>query len=122
MRELKATMLTIGVLALSAAVAFAQGSKPAAARAAAAKPAAAKAMSLSGTISAFDATANTLTVKTSSGDQAVQVGSHTKIHEGSKNLKANELGGLAGKNVKVRCKESNGKMMAEVITIAAATK
>jgi len=73
---------------------------------------------LSGTIASYDASASTLTIKTSSGDRTVQVASHTKIHEGSKSLKVGALGGLSGHEAKVRYRESNGKMIAESIAVA----
>jgi phage baseplate assembly protein gpV len=117
-------MAVMGVLALSAVVALAQSTKPVAGapahQAASSAKAAPREPALSGTIASYDASASTLTVKTSSGDQTVQVASHTRIHEGSKSLKVSALGGLSGREAKVRYRESNGKMIAEWITVAPA--
>lgn len=86
------------------------------------KPGAARAEAVTGTIAAYDASGETLTIKTATGDQTVTVGAGTRIREGAKTLKASDLSGLVGRNVKARCRESGGKLMATSIAVAPAGK
>lgn len=139
MKHLKWNALLVGVLALAGAVMLDAAGQASETKGAAgvtqaasqAKPgkktqpvktAAARPQSLSGTIASYDAANNTLTVETATGEQTVSVGTNTRIREGSKTLKAAELSGLTGRNVKVRCRESGGKLVADSITVAPAGK
>jgi F0F1-type ATP synthase membrane subunit c/vacuolar-type H+-ATPase subunit K len=129
MTQLKWTALAVGVAALVSAVAVGAAAQAGATQATKAsttaqapKAQAARVQALSGTIAAYDASGNTLTIKTATGDQTVSIGANTRIREGSKTLKAADLAGLTGRNVKVRCRESGGKLVADSITIAPAGK
>ena len=122
MRRVNAVMVALAAVAISTTLALAQadkGTQPAASGKPATKDAA-----LSGSIAAYDAKANTLTVKAESGSQIVYLAAHTKVHEGSKTLKTSELARLTGRSVKVRYTESGGKMTADTVTVgpAAAAK
>lgn len=123
----------VGVAVLSGAVAAGaatQGAKasPAGApakvaqKAQAPKSEAPREQTISGPVAAYDASTNTLTIKTATGDQTVTVGAGTRIREGAKTLKASDLSGLVGRNVKARCRESGGKLTATSIAVAPAGK
>jgi len=118
MRYLNAALAAIGVVGLCATFVFTQTIAGSAATAVI--QAAPKALALSGTIAGYDGKANTLTVKAQSGEQTVYLGTHTRVHEGSKTLKASELASLTGRSVKVRYTESGGKMTAETVAVGPA--
>ncbi len=135
MKSLKWYALVVGIAALWSAGALASATQesktPAAKGASAAQSAqrgqargarAARPEALSGTIAAYDASASAVTVKTATGDQTVAVDSNTRIREGSKTLKPGDLSSLTGRNVKVRYRESGGKLIATQITVAPAGK
>lgn len=73
-----------------------------------------------GTIEKYDA--NMLTLKTSSGDEQFALASSAKVHNGSKIIKADELGSLAGQRAKVHYTEANGQRTAESVMVSSAHK
>ena len=131
MHTLSRHSLTLSAVTLAfAATAFAsQASKPASAAQAPAKssavssqPAKAKTKSSMsnheavGTIEKYDA--NMLTLKTSSGDEQFALASSAKVHNGSKIIKADELGSLTGQRAKVHYTEANGQRTAESVMVS----
>jgi hypothetical protein len=69
-----------------------------------------------GTIEKYDA--NMLTLKTSSGDEQFALASSAKVHNGSKIIKADELGSLTGQRAKVHYTEANGQRTAESVMVS----
>jgi len=75
--------------------------------------------SLVGTLDQVDAAATQIVVKTSSGKQTFVVQSGAMIRQGSKTIKAAELGAHKGERVKVRYREAAGGVRrAEWIVLA----
>lgn len=129
-QQSKRTVWLIGAAVLSSVIALGavpQGSKApptgatkAAQKAPTPKTRAALTRTISGTVAAYDASANTVTVKTATGNEVVSVDAKTRISEGSKTLNAADLSGLIGRNVKVRSQESGGKLTATSIAVGSA--
>jgi hypothetical protein len=122
MRTLLRTLtVTAGALALATSVSASQAAKTAPAKAAASKPAAAKmaGKSATGKISRYDAATHTLTVSTSKGEESFVLGDKAALHAGSKAIAADDLASHAGQTAKIRYTEANGKMTAEMVTVAA---
>lgn len=69
-----------------------------------------------GTIEKYDA--NTLTLKTSSGEEQFMLASTARLRNGSKSIKADELSSLTGQRAKVRYTESNGQRTAESVMVS----
>lgn len=78
--------------------------------------------SATGTIEKFDAASNTLTVKTSTGDENFMLGTSAKLNHGSKAIKAEDLGSLTGDKVKVHYSEASGMKTATSVMVSSATK
>jgi hypothetical protein len=72
--------------------------------------------SATGTIEKFDA--NTLTLKTSSGEEQFTLASSAHVRNGSKSIKADDLSGLTGQRAKVRYTEANGQRTAESVMVS----
>lgn len=73
-----------------------------------------------GTIEKYES--NTLTLKTSSGDEQFMLGSSAHVRNGSTSIKADDLSGLTGQRAKVRYTESNGQRMAQSVMVSSAQK
>lgn len=69
-----------------------------------------------GTIEKFDA--NTLTLKTSSGEEQFTLASSARVRNGSKSIKADDLSSLTGHRAKVRYTEANGQRTAESVMVS----
>lgn len=128
-------LMLAGVLSAASVATASQAPKPATPTAAkstqaskqapakpAAKPAAPKAISAVGTLTAYDAASNMVTVTTSKGAQQFSLAAKATIRQGSKTLTAADLAGHSGANVKVRYKESGGQTVASSITITSESK
>jgi len=126
-RSLTAAAVT---LAFAGAAFASQASKPASSSPAHTKPAAmtttaskAKSSNSShsamGTIEKYDA--NTLTLKTSSGNEQFALASSVRLRNGSKPIKADDLSSLTGRRAKVRYIESNGQRTAESVMVSGGT-
>jgi len=122
MRDVKVGILAFGLVALATAFVVAQTPKSGMAHSR--KATAVAEHTLTGSLVRFDTASQTLSVKTSKGDESVTVASATKINEGSKKLAAADLSGMSGHKVKIRYQEQNGKMVADSIMVsrAAASK
>ena len=135
MHTLSRHSLTLTAVALTfAATAFAaQASKPASSEQAPSKTPVTSAQTMKtraktstsnheavGTIEKYDA--NRLTLKTSSGDEQFALASSAKVHNGSKIIKADELGSLTGQRAKVHYTEANGQRTAESVMVSSAHK
>ena len=134
-RSLAAAAVT---LAFAAAAAAAQASKPASpatqskpaatagstrptaasmrSTAAANRPASSKFHSAIGTIEKSDA--NSLTLKTSSGEEQFTLSSSTRLREGAKTIDADALSGLTGQRAKIRYSEANGQKTAQSVMVS----
>lgn len=127
-RSLTVTAVT---LAFAGSAIASQGSKPASSKPAQTRPAAtstsntAKAnaparanasRSAMGTIEKYDA--NTLTLKTSSGEEQFTLASSARVRSGSHTIKADQLSSLAGQRAKVRYTEVNGQRTAESVMVS----
>lgn len=75
-----------------------------------------------GKIVKFDASANTVTIATSGGEQQFVLNSSSKIREGSKSLAAADLEKLAGHRATIRYTESNGQKMVQSLGVAGGPK
>lgn len=78
--------------------------------------------SATGTIEKFDAASNTLTVKTSAGEENFALGTSAKLNHGSKAIKAEDLGSMTGDKVKVHYTEASGTKTATSVMVSSATK
>jgi hypothetical protein len=111
-------LVTLGVLALAGTVLAHQaapaGQAKGTSRAHMAGGAAAG-MAAIGTIKSF--AGGTLTVTTKTGDETFTVGAETKIMEGTKTLKVDDLPALAGNTAKVSYTKSGDMMTATRITV-----
>lgn len=123
-RSLTVTAVT---LAFAGAALASQSSKPASSKPVQSRPAAAStphtpkasmpsARSAMGTIEKYDA--NTLTLKTASGEEQFTLASSARVRNGSHTIKAEELSGLTGQRAKVRYTEANGQRTAESIMVS----
>ena len=117
---LGASVLAVAVAA-SASAAPAQTTKaPAQTTKTPAKKAAAH--SVTGTLEKYDASGNSIVVKTAKGVETVSIGSATSIRMGAARMAPADLTGHTGQKVKVRYTEENGKMVAQAVQLQGATR
>ena len=105
-----------GILAL--AVATSASALPAQAKTA--KKAAAH--SVTGTLEKYDASGNSIVVKTTKGDETLSLGSATSIRMGATRMTPADLNGHTGQKVKVRYSEENGKQVAQTVQFEGGAK
>jgi hypothetical protein len=105
-----------GILAL--AVATSASALPAPAKTA--KKAAAH--SVTGTLEKYDASGNSIVVKTTKGDETLSLGSATSIRMGATRMTPADLNGHTGQKVKVRYSEENGKQTAQTVQFEGGAK
>jgi len=109
-------LLSAGILAL--AVATSASASPAQAKTA--KKAVAH--SVTGTLEKYDASANSIVVKTAKGDETLSLGSATSIRMGATRMTPADLNGHTGQKVKVRYSEENGKQTAQTVQVEGGAK
>jgi hypothetical protein len=109
-------LLSAGILAL--AVATSASASPAQAKTA--KKAVAH--SVTGTLEKYDASANSIVVKTAKGDETLSLGSATSIRMGATRMTPADLNGHTGQRVKVRYSEENGKQTAQTVQFEGGAK
>ena len=109
-------LLGAGILAL--AVATSASASPAQAKTA--KKAAAH--SVTGTLEKYDASGNSIVVKTAKGDETLSLASATSIRIGATRMTPADLNGHTGQRVKVRYSEENGKQVAQTVQFEGGTK
>lgn len=78
--------------------------------------------SVTGTLEKYDASANSIVVKTAKGDETLSLGSATSIHMGATRLSPSDLSGHTGQRVKVRYSEENGKQTAQTVQFEGGAK
>ena len=110
-------LLGAGILAL--AVATTASASPAQTAKGAKKAAA---HSITGTLEKYDASANSIVVKTAKGDETLSLGSATSIRMGATRMTPSDLSGHAGQRVKVRYSEENGKQVAQTVQFEGGAK
>ena len=110
-------LLGAGILAL--AVATTASASPAQTAKGAKKAAA---HSITGTLEKYDASANSIVVKTAKGDETLSLGSATSIRMGATRLTPADLNGHTGQRVKVRYSEENGKQTAQTVQFEGGAK
>jgi len=106
-----------GILAL--AVATSASASPAQAAKGAKKAAA---HSITGTLEKYDASANSIVVKTAKGDETVSLASATSIRMGATRMTPSDLSGHTGQRVKVRYSEEGGKQTAQTVQFEGGTR
>jgi hypothetical protein len=109
-------LLGAGILAL--AVATSASASPAQAKTA--KKAAAH--SVTGTLEKYDASGNSIVVKTAKGDETLSLASATSIRMGATRMTPADLNGHTGQKVKVRYSEENGKQVAQTVQFEGGAK
>ncbi len=109
-------VLGAGILAL--AVATSASASPAQAKTA--KKAAAH--SVTGTLEKYDASGNSIVIKTAKGDETLSLGSATSIRMGATRMTPADLNGHTGQRVKVRYSEENGKQTAQTVQFEGGAK
>jgi hypothetical protein len=109
-------LLSAAILAL--AVATSASASPAQAKTA--KKAVAH--SVTGTLEKYDASANSIVVKTAKGDETLSLGSATSIRMGATRMTPADLNGHTGQRVKVRYSEENGKQTAQTVQVEGGAK
>ena len=109
-------LLGAGILAL--AVATSASASPAQAKTA--KKAAAH--SVTGTLEKYDASGNSIVVKTAKGEETLSLGSAASIRMGAARMTPADLSGHTGQRVKVRYIEENGKQTAQTVQFEGGTK
>ena len=110
-------LLGAGILAL--AVATTASASPAQTAKGAKKAAA---HSITGTLEKYDASANSIVVKTAKGDETLSLGSATSIRMGATRMTPSDLSGHSGQRVKVRYSEENGKQTAQTVQFEGGAK
>ena len=110
-------LLGAGILAL--AVATTASASPAQTAKGAKKAAA---HSITGTLEKYDASANSIVVKTAKGDETLSLGSATSIRMGATRMTPSDLSGHTGQRVKVRYSEENGKQTAQTVQFEGGAK
>ena len=110
-------LLGAGILAL--AVATSASASPAQTAKGAKKAAA---HSVTGTLEKYDASANSIVVKTAKGDETLSLGAATSIRMGATRLTPSDLSGHAGQRVKVRYSAENGKQTAQTVQFEGGAK
>ena len=78
--------------------------------------------SLTGTIEKFDATAKTLTVKTTKASTVFKLGDAVKVWNGSKSVEMDQLGSSVGSKVTVKYTGSGDDKTATSVHVTASTK
>lgn len=78
--------------------------------------------SLTGTIESFDASAKTLTVKTTKASTVFKLGDSVKVWSGSKSVAADQLGSSVGSKVTVKYTGSGDSKTATSVHVTQATK
>jgi hypothetical protein len=125
-----ALALTVATLAFSGWAHQASAQTPAV-KTPAAKPAAAsnraggrRPMSLvaNGTIARFDHGSNTLTIKTSKGEEQFTLPASVRIQEASRKLTVADLDTLNGRSVNIRYTESGGQRSVQSVRVSGASK
>jgi phage baseplate assembly protein gpV len=109
-------LLSAGILAL--AVATSASASPAQAKTA--KKAVAH--SITGTLEKYDASANSIVVKTAKGEETLSLASATSIRMGATRMTPADLNGHTGQRVKVRYSEENGKQTAQTVQFEGGAK
>ena len=120
-------LLGAGILALavatSASASPAQTAKTQTAKTQTAKAAKkAVAHSVTGTLEKYDASANSIVVKTAKGDETVSLASATSIRMGATRMTPADLTGHTGQRVKVRYSEENGTRTAQTVQVEGGAK
>ena len=110
-------LLGAGILAL--AVATTASASPAQTAKGAKKAAA---HSITGTLEKYDASANSIVVKTAKGDETVSLASATSIRMGATRMTPSDLSGHTGQRVKVRYSEEGGKQTAQTVQFEGGTR
>lgn len=110
-------LLGAGILAL--AVASSASASPAQTAKTAKK---ATAHSVTGTLEKYDASGNSIVVKTAKGDETLSLGSATSIRMGATRMTTADLNGHTGQKVKVRYSEESGKQVAQTVQFEGAAK
>ena len=82
----------------------------------------AAAHSVTGTLEKYDASANSIVVKTAKGDETLSLGSATSIRMGATRMTPADLNGHTGQRVKVRYSEENGKQTAQTVQFEGGAK
>jgi len=82
----------------------------------------AAAHSVTGTLEKYDASANTIVVKTAKGDETLSLASATSIRMGATRMTPADLNGHTGQRVKVRYSEENGKQTAQTVQFEGGAK
>ena len=109
----------LGGAILALAVAISASASPAQTAKGAKKAAA---HSITGTLEKYDASANSIVVKTAKGDETLSLGSATSIRMGATRMTPSDLSGHAGQRVKVRYSEENGKQTAQTVQFEGGAK
>jgi len=78
--------------------------------------------SVTGTLEKYDASANSIVVKTAKGDETLSLGSATSIRMGATRMTPADLNGHTGQRVKVRYSEENGKQTAQTVQVEGGAK
>ena len=110
-------LLSAGILAL--AVATSAAASPAQTAKTAKKAAA---HSVTGTLEKYDASGNSIVVKTAKGEETLSLGSATSIRMGATRMTPADLNGHTGQRVKVRYSEENGKQTAQTVQFEGGAK
>ncbi|HXH06053.1 MAG TPA: hypothetical protein VNI83_05610 [Vicinamibacterales bacterium] len=105
------------VLALSGPALAGQSKAASVRQTGSAKAQAEKVLVASGSIAGYDAATNTLTVKTSKGEERFTLTSSTRIREGNRTLSSADLQGLTGREATVRYSESGGQRVVQSVRI-----
>jgi len=119
MRRALAVITTVGALAAGGSAYASQAtgtSAPQKARKAAAQTA--QTAQVTGTLTNFDSTSNTLTISTPNGEETFMIGSTAMLHQGRKAITTSDLANLAGHIVTVRYAESAGAKTVETLDIS----
>lgn len=116
---MRLTIILLAVLTTSVLVAAREGRPPDAAERPLASDQQPPERSLVGTLDQVDASATQIVVKTTTGKQSFVLQTGATIRQGSKTIKASELGAHKGERVKVRYREAAGGVRrAEWIIVA----
>jgi len=109
----------LGGAVLALAVAISASASPAQTAKTAKKAAA---HSVTGTLEKYDASTNSIVVKTAKGDETLSLASATSIRMGATRMSPADLTGHAGQRVKVRYSEEGGKQTAQTVQFEGGTR
>jgi hypothetical protein len=109
----------LGASILALAVATSASASPAQTAKTAKKAAA---HSVTGTLEKYDASANSIVVKTAKGDETLSLASATSIRMGATRMTTADLNGHTGQRVKVRYSDENGKQTAQTVQFEGGAK